>query len=1122
MILLLNITPYYPGCKILQAKSCSFSVFLFRCSLSDTTSSATLWWEIKINEAQRYIIVFFCVCVMALRRNLLLHTALVGTSLVGTSLAVLFLSGGSARAQSAISCTDDAGGVGSNSLTCGAGTTVGTSTTATAIGTNASANAGSATAIGASASASAPNSVAIGAASSATAANTVSIGSSGSERRIVHVSAGIGATDAVNRGQLDAAITTIPLATNNTLGLAAAVGTGQNSLAIGWGASATTSGGSGALAVGNGAGASANTATAIGFYAQATANTSLALGAGAEANAVNAVAIGANSIAGSTNTVSFGSSGNERRLVHVAAGSAATDGVNKGQLDAALSGITTTLPFESTNTSLLATPSAVGNDTLALGWGSVASGTNSVAIGAGSTAGSANTVSFGSSGNERRLVNVAAATSGTDAVNKNQLDAVVSGWTNTLPLSANNTASLSAPASSGTDSLAIGWGASATAANAVAIGAGSVAGASNTVSIGTSGNERRLTNLAAGSAATDAINKGQFDTALSGIAATVTASVTASLPIAASNTSSLSAPSASGNDAVALGWGAAANGLGSVAIGAGSVAGSANTVSFGSSGNERRLVNVAAATSATDAVNKSQLDSLAVTLGTTFAGSLAVSANNASSLAAPSSPGNDALALGWGATASATRSVALGSGSVASVANTASFGSLGNERRLVHVAAGVASTDGVNKGQLESAIATGISAVPLAGNNTASLAAPSASGANALAAGAGSSALGVQSSAFGSGAVANAANSVALGAGSVASAANTVSIGSAGNERRLMNLAAGVVATDGVNKGQLESAIAGVSGQIAAITLPSAADNTSSLAQASSSGADSFAGGFGSVSSGARSTALGSQAHASGNDALAIGRQAQATQNGAIAMGLNASSTGTNAIAIGSGASATGSVAVGAAASAANGGAAFGDGAEATGLNSTALGPDTRASHANATALGTGTQTSRDNEVAVGNAQNTYRMAGINTSQSRAAQSGVLKMVTSDAAGNLATGDFPDLLQLWNDPRFMTLEDNVTSLGGRVNSLESAVNHMRSGIGEAKEGAAIALALAGVTLPADKTFALSVNWANNAGENALAAASAMKLSEMATLHGGIGIGTRRGTVGARAGVTMAW
>ena len=67
----------------------------------------------------------------------------------------------------------------------------------------------------------------------------------------------------------------------------------------------------------------------------------------------------------------------------------------------------------------------------------------------------------------------------------------------------------------GANAVAIGQGASATAANSVALGSGSVASLANTVSVGSPGNERRITNVAAGIAPTDAVNVGQ----ISGIAA---------------------------------------------------------------------------------------------------------------------------------------------------------------------------------------------------------------------------------------------------------------------------------------------------------------------------------------------------------------------------------------------------------------------------------------------------------------------------------------------------------------------------------------------------------------------------------------------------------------------------
>ncbi|WP_341315796.1 YadA-like family protein [Paraburkholderia sp. IMGN_8] len=65
--------------------------------------------------------------------------------------------------------------------------------------------------------------------------------------------------------------------------------------------------------------------------------------------------------------------------------------------------------------------------------------------------------------------------------------------------------------------MAIGQGANASAANSVALGAGSVASEANTVSVGSQGSERRITNVAAGVNATDAVNVSQLNGAMSGM-----------------------------------------------------------------------------------------------------------------------------------------------------------------------------------------------------------------------------------------------------------------------------------------------------------------------------------------------------------------------------------------------------------------------------------------------------------------------------------------------------------------------------------------------------------------------------------------------------------------------------
>ena len=75
---------------------------------------------------------------------------------------------------------------------------------------------------------------------------------------------------------------------------------------------------------------------------------------------------------------------------------------------------------------------------------------------------------------------------------------------------------------SGNDSVALGAAAEATANRAVALGAYSVADQPNTVSVGSPGNERRITNVAPGVYATDAVNVSQLNdvsrVAYSGIA----------------------------------------------------------------------------------------------------------------------------------------------------------------------------------------------------------------------------------------------------------------------------------------------------------------------------------------------------------------------------------------------------------------------------------------------------------------------------------------------------------------------------------------------------------------------------------------------------------------------------
>lgn len=110
------------------------------------------------------------------------------------------------------------------------------------------------------------------------------------------------------------------------------IATGTGAVAVGADNTAT---GDGAVALGNLSTATGDGAVAMGNGAAALTAGSVAIGGNASAQAANSVALGAGSVADQANTVSVGAVGAERRITNLAAGTAATDGVNVAQLTAA-------------------------------------------------------------------------------------------------------------------------------------------------------------------------------------------------------------------------------------------------------------------------------------------------------------------------------------------------------------------------------------------------------------------------------------------------------------------------------------------------------------------------------------------------------------------------------------------------------------------------------------------------------------------------------------------------------------------------------------------------------------------------------------------------------------------
>ncbi|WDB47858.1 YadA-like family protein [Escherichia albertii] len=359
-------------------------------------------------------------------------------------------------------------------------------------------------------------------------------------------------------------------------------------------------------------------ATAVGYNSVASATGSVAIGQDSRSDIESGVALGSGSVSdrvivkGSRNTsvtgngvvigydttdgellgaLSIGDDGKYRQIINVADGSEAHDAVTVRQLQNAIGSVATT-PTKYYHANSTAEDSlAVGEDSLAIGAKTIVNGDAGIGIGL-------NTLVLA------------------DAIN----------------------------------GIAIGSNAHANHANSIAMGNGSetTRGAQtgytaynmdapqNSVgefSVGSEDGQRQITNVAAGSQDTDAVNVGQLkvtdaqvaqntqsitnlntqvgnlDTRVStlenGMGDIIT---TGSTKYFKTNTDGVDA-NAQGKDSVAIGSGSIAAADNSVALGTGSEANEENTVSVGSSTNQRRITNVAAGKNDTDAVNVAQLKS---------------------------------------------------------------------------------------------------------------------------------------------------------------------------------------------------------------------------------------------------------------------------------------------------------------------------------------------------------------------------------------------------------------------------------------------------------------------------------------------------------------------------------
>ncbi|EJP6963064.1 trimeric autotransporter adhesin SadA [Salmonella enterica subsp. enterica serovar Infantis] len=361
--------------------------------------------------------------------------------------------------------------------------------------------------------------------------------------------------------------------------------------------------GNGATAVGYDAVASGAGSLALGQNSSSSIDGSIALGSGSTSNRAITTGIRETSVTSDGVVIGYNTTDREllgalslgtdgesyRQITNVADGSEAQDAVTVRQLQNAIGAVTTTPTKYYHANSTEEDSLAVGTDSLAMGAKTIVNADAGIGIGL-------NTLVMA------------------DAIN----------------------------------GIAIGSNARANHANSIAMGNGSqtTRGAQtdytaynmdtpqNSVgefSVGSEDGQRQITNVAAGSADTDAVNVSQLkvtdaqvsrntqsitnlNTQVSNLDTRVTniengigdIVTTGSTKYFKTNTDGVDA-NAQGADSVAIGSGSIAAAENSVALGTNSVADEANTVSVGSSTQQRRITNVAAGVNNTDAVNVAQL-----------------------------------------------------------------------------------------------------------------------------------------------------------------------------------------------------------------------------------------------------------------------------------------------------------------------------------------------------------------------------------------------------------------------------------------------------------------------------------------------------------------------------------
>ena len=808
---------------------------------------------------------------------------------------------------------------------------------ALAVGANNAANAGNAIALGVNNVANVANSVAMGVGNNATGGDSIAIGRLNTSKGASSVA--VGRENATNGS------------TTYAFGLKNAVW-GNNSQAYG---ESNVISGTNSYVLGKNSKVGSNNAYTIGEGNVNTGLRATVVGNNSKAGGQDAFVGGYNSAVGSTskNAVVIGqgarigvSNSNVTTTVDPATGKVTA--VYNGEVDAtdsvAIGNSANVMALNGLALGRTASVTAVGKNGVALGSGASAQAEDGVALGAASLAnrasgtagwdfatGKASTattaawvskkgaVSVGANGTTRQIINVAAGTNETDAVNVAQVKGLAKKLTddgvsyfhvNSTSVAegpvTNNKGTVSAKAGAGgKNSLAAGVNAKVQkdADNGIAIGYNTNARAANAIVIGNSAN------VTTAGVSGVALGQGAAASVDSGVALGAGSSANRAAGTAGTNTAGWDFATGQASTATTAAW-----------------VSKKGAVSVGANGATRQIINVAAGTQDTDAVNVAQLKGISngyVHVNGTNTGGAPV-ANNYGGLSATAGAGGKySVAVGPSAKVQqvADQGVAVGYNTNAQAANAVAIGNGANT-----TAAGVA---GVALGQ---GAATSVD--------------------SGVALGAGSQG-NVAAGKVGWDFVTGAASTVNNAVWKANKGAVSIGNGNA-TTRQIAGVAAGTNDADAVNVAQVK----GLAKQLAAdgvsyfhvnstnVTEDPVTTNKGTVsAKAGAGGKNSLAAGVNAKvqKDAEESTAVGFNTNVTKKNSVAVGNRSSVSAEGGSALGYNAQvhADGKNGVAVGSGSYVR-----------FEGGAAFGSGARATGIKAVAIGSGANSDGAGSVAIG--------------------------------------------------------------------------------------------------------------------------------------------------------------------------